>query len=87
MDKDSVIKVKDINVTDLAGEKVMIDFDTGKYYMVKGAGNAIWDMLQEETTPAVIIDRLLKEYAVSADECEASVMKFLGRMQELGFIE
>ena len=30
---------KQLNVTDLSGEKVMIDFETGKYYMVKGTGN------------------------------------------------
>lgn len=88
MDKNATIVMKKkLNVTELAGEKVMIDFETGKYFLVKGVGNDIWDMLEEETTPAIIIDKLLKEYDVSAEECEKSVMNFLGKMQELGFID
>lgn len=79
---------KRLNVTDLAGEKVMVDFEQGKYFMIKGVGNDIWDMLQEDTaiTPAQIIERLLAEYDVSAEECEHSVMEFLDKLQELGFI-
>ena len=88
MDKNKTIKlIKKIEVATLNDEKAMIDFETGKYYLIKGVGNDIWDMLQEETTPAIIIDKLLKEYDVSAEECEKSVMNFLGKMQELGFID
>lgn len=89
MNRDQVITLKKkLNVTDLAGEKVMVDFEQGKYFMIKGAGNDIWDMMQEgaELTPAQIIERLLAEYDVSPEECENSVMDFLGKMQELGFI-
>ena len=88
MERERVIKiVKKLNVTDLAGEKVMIDFDSGKYFLIKGVGNDIWDMLQNEITPAQIIENLLKEYDVSAEECEKSVMEFLTKMQELNFID
>lgn len=88
MDKNKVIKmIKQLNVTELAGEKVMIDFETGKYFLIKGTGNDIWDYLQEETTPTQIIEKLLAEYDVEADVCESAVMEFLGKMQELGFID
>lgn len=87
MDKNSTIVMKkNLKPTDLAGEKVMIDFETGKYFLIKGVGNDIWDMLQKETTPAEIIDTLLKEYDVSEEECEASVMEFLDKLQSVGFI-
>ena len=33
--------VKHLDVTDLAGEKVMIDFATGKYFLLKGSANEI----------------------------------------------
>ncbi len=88
MDKNStIIMKKQLNVTDLAGEKVMIDFETGKYFLIKGVGNDIWDMLQQETTPTNIIESLLKEYDVTEEECEASVMEFLDKLQKLGFID
>ena len=88
MDKNKVIVMKrKLNVTDLAGEKVMIDFESGKYLLVKGTGNDIWDMLQEEITPAQIIEKLLQEYDVSEEECEKSVMSFLEQMEKYGFID
>lgn len=88
MDKNTLIRMKKkLNVTDLAGEKVMIDFETGKYFLIKGTGNDIWDMLQEEITPTQIVDRLLSIYEVSREECEESVMKFLEQMKGNGFIE
>lgn len=88
MNRDSIIIMKkQINVSDLAGEKVMIDFETGKYFLIKGVGNDIWDMLQEETSPGMIIDSLLKEYDVSEDECESSVIEFLSKLESLNFID
>ena len=87
MDKDSkIILKKKLNVTDLAGEKVLVDFECGKYFLIKGVGNDIWDMIQEEITPNEIIEKLLTEYDVSREECERSVMEFLGKMEDLKFI-
>ena len=87
MDKDKKIKLlKDINVTELDGEKVMVDFESGKYFIIKGCGNDIWDMLGEEISPNEIINKLLAEYDVSREECERSVMDFLGKMESYNFI-
>lgn len=88
MDKNAVIKMKkQLDVTDLAGEKVMVDFESGKYFLIKGVGNDIWDMLKEEMTPARIIESLLAEYDVTPEECESSVMTFLEKMKDYKFIE
>lgn len=88
MDKNVSIKLKKkLNVTDLAGEKVMIDFETGKYFLIKGVGNDIWDMLQESTTPAQVIERLQQEYDVTPEECEDSVIEFLDKMKFFDFID
>ncbi len=77
---------KNLNVTDLSGEKVMIDFESGKYFMIKGSGNDIWDLIQDEITVEDIIEKLLAEYDVSREECEQSVQEFLGKLKELDFI-
>ena len=87
MEMNEVIKLKKaLNVTDLSGEKVMIDFESGKYFMIKGSGNDIWDMIQDEISVSDIIENLLKEYDVSREECTQSVMEFLGNLRELDFI-
>ena len=88
MDRQTTVKLKKkVNVTDLSGEKVMVDFESGKYFLIKGVGNDIWDYIQEEITVGEIIDKLLSEYEVSKEECEQSVFDFLGKLKELEFIE
>ena len=87
MNKDTkIVLKKKLNVTDLAGEKVMVDFDNGKYFLIKGVGNDIWEMIQNEVTPNEIIEKLLSEYDVSREECEKSVMEFLEKMEGYNFI-
>ncbi len=87
MDKDTkIVLKKKLNVTDLSGEKVMVDFESGKYFLIKGVGNDIWDMIQEEITPNEIIEKLLSEYEVSREECEKSVIEFLEKMENFKFI-
>ncbi|MBP3817736.1 MAG: lasso peptide biosynthesis PqqD family chaperone [Butyrivibrio sp.] len=87
MNRSDAIKLKKkLNVTDLSGEKVMIDFDSGKYFMIKGTGNDIWDIIQEEVTVDEIIKKLLSEYDVSEEVCEKSVMDFLEKLRENDFI-
>ena len=78
---------KQLNVTDLSGEKVMVDFEQGKYFMIKGVGNDIWDMLADDVTVTQIMDKLLLEYDVTKEQCEAEVLNFLTELEKLGIIE
>lgn len=88
MDRNSVIKVKKrLNVTDLAGEKVMVDFEQGKYFMIKGAGNDIWNLLEDGITVGQIVETLLKEYEVTEETCEREVIEFLGSLERIRMIE
>ena len=42
MTENSMVRlIKNLDVTDLDGEKVMIDFSSGKYFLLKGAANEI----------------------------------------------
>ncbi|MDO4556674.1 MAG: PqqD family peptide modification chaperone [Lachnospiraceae bacterium] len=87
IDDTTIIKMKkQLNVTDLSGEKVMIDFESGKYFMIKGAGNDIWDMIQNEISVEAIIKNLLEIYDVSEKECTDSVLQFLQKMKDFDFI-
>ena len=87
MNKDSIIKLKkQIDVTELNGDKAMVDFNTGNYYIIKGVGNIIWDMLYEDITANEIIEKLLSEYDVSREECEKSVIEFLDKLKKADFI-
>jgi len=78
--------LKKPEVSELAGEKVMIDFESGKYFMLKGVANDIWDTLEDGITIQTIANVLLKEYEVDAKTCLDSVAQFLNILEEKGFI-
>jgi hypothetical protein len=87
MDMNASVKlVKDMDVTDLSGEKVMVDFETGKYYLIKGVGNDIWDLIQQEITVGEIVSKLLVEYEVEEEECKTSVIEFLQKLRKSSLI-
>jgi len=74
------------DVTDLAGEKVMIDFESGKYFMLTGSANDIWDILDDGVELKNIVAALTEIYEVEADVCRDSVLKFLVELEIIGFI-
>lgn len=88
MTKNSEITlIKKLDVTDLAGEKVMIDFESGKYFLLKGTANDIWEYIKQPVTVGEIHSRLLSEYEVDADICLEGIVSFLNQIKEYGFIK
>jgi hypothetical protein len=88
MTKNSKITLtKRLDVTDLAGEKVMIDFESGKYFLLKGSANDIWEYLQHPITIGEILNRLQSEYEVDVNDCLESIIAFLSQIKEYGFIQ
>jgi hypothetical protein len=82
--------VKKLDVTDLSGEKVMIDFSTGKYFLLKGSANEIWDILTKNTSNPISVNEirnsLMEIYDVDADTCLSSVISFLTQIEKNNFI-
>ena len=88
MDRTTTIKlIKNVEVATLNNEKAMIDFETGKYYLLKGPANDIWDMIQSDITVGEVVDKLLEVYDVKTGECEGSVIEFLNQLVKGGFIQ
>ena len=87
MDKTTIVRSKKkLDITILNGEKVILDFTTGNYYVIKGVGSIILDMLEDKISVNDIIEKLLIEYDVSREECEQSVIEFLQKLKEADFI-
>ena len=82
--KVSILKKPD--VTDLAGEKVMIDFESGKYFMLTGSANEIWDLLDNGADSESIVAALTEIYDVEPEVCREGVLKFLNELESIGFI-
>lgn len=78
--------LKKPEVTDLAGEKVMIDFESGKYFLLSGSANDIWDVLEEDISIGAIVDRMMDVYDVERELCLQSTIRFLEKLAEISFI-
>lgn len=82
-----IVKLKkELDVTTLGNEKVMIDFSTGKYFLLKGTGNDIWEYLKSTPSIGEIVENLLENYEVSEEECFQAVIAFLEEMKKYDFI-
>ena len=78
--------LKKMDVTDLVGEKVIINYEDGIYYMLTGSANEIWDMLDNGVETERIVASLTEIYEVEADECREGLVKFLNDLMQIGII-
>lgn len=67
----------EIEVSDLDGEKVMMDLDKGTYFMLNEVGSAIWELIGQKISVAQVVESLRTEYDVEASECEEAVTEYL----------
>lgn len=87
MTENSKVKlIKNLDVTDLDGEKVMIDFSSGKYFLLKGAANEIWEYIQNPIIVSDILQNLMSVYDVTEDTCRESTFSFLTQLKNYAFI-
>ena len=68
---------QEIDASDLDGEKVMMDMESGNYFMLNPVGSRIWDLIDKPVTVAEIINSLREEYEVEESECQQAVKEFL----------
>ena len=67
---------------DMNGSAVMMDIMSGKYYNLGEVGGRIWELLEEPLTVAELVRKLTAEYDVSAEQCRADILPFLGKLVE-----
>lgn len=87
---DSIVSQKeDVDVTELNGEKVMMDLDKGKYFMLNETGSVIWDSINEPKSISEIIESIINEYDIDRETCESKVLEYLEKLnhEELIFIK
>lgn len=78
---------KEIDATELDGEKVMMNLELGKYFALNSVGSRIWDIIENEIQVKDIVETLLKEYKVDKKKCEESVINYLVLLENEKLIE
>ncbi|PEA53600.1 PqqD family protein [Bacillus pseudomycoides] len=72
-----IVQSKGNIVSDMDGEKVMLNVQEGKYYNLGEMGGEIWDCIEEPITVSQLVTILLSNYDVEQTDCEKQVLFFL----------
>ena len=74
----------------VAGQTVVLpcgeDMDLDLMINLNDTGAFLWQLLQEETTEAALVDALLAEYDVDAETAKSAVAGFVAKLNDNGFI-
>lgn len=64
-------------VSNMNGEKVMLNVNRGKYFNLGKTGGEIWELLKEPTTVKQLVAILTTEYEIDEEECAEQITSFL----------
>jgi hypothetical protein len=73
--------------TDLDRETVILNLDSGFYFILNEVGSSIWKLIQQPKTVNEIENAILEEYEVEGDQCEIALLALLKQLKAEGLIE
>ncbi|MEM6478545.1 MAG: PqqD family protein [Pseudomonadota bacterium] len=74
--------------TELDGDTVMMDVESGAYFALNGTAGVIWQALEDGATLEKLVSELNARFEVAGgDDIAADVERFLRDMLENGLIE
>lgn len=76
-----IIRKEGIDTTDLDGDKVMMDIDNGKYYVLNEVANDIWESIVQPKSVKDIVNLLTCKYDVDEKNCLDCTREFLGKLK------
>jgi hypothetical protein len=68
--------------TELDGETVILDMESGVYLGLDEIGTQIWGALEKRISVAELVERLRSDYDVSASQCLTDIVPFLNDLAE-----
>lgn len=71
---------------ELAGDTVILDMGSDRYFALDAIGTQIWNWLQTPCTLASLCERLMEEYEVTPDQCRADVAVLLDQLAQHGLV-
>jgi hypothetical protein len=71
---------------EVAGETVILDTVSERYFAVDAIGTRIWKALQSPCTLGSLCDRLIDEYDVPAEQCRADISALLDQLSQHGLV-
>jgi hypothetical protein len=78
---------KDLLFNEVDGEIIILSIDNGKYIGLNKIGSRIWALLENSTTIETLINKLIKEYHVSAENCFNDIKSFINQLLNYKLID
>jgi hypothetical protein len=79
---DAILSQRDnLPQADLNPDLILIDPQSGNYFVLTGTARAAWDLLMTPMTMAGLCDALVRRYRVDAYTCQQDLQRFLGDLE------
>lgn len=75
-----IVQKKKIYLTDLDQDKVMMDLDSGNYFVLNDIAGQIWEAIKVRRTVDNIIQDLIMNYDVEENLCRRQVIEYLNQL-------
>jgi len=82
-----VVATKGQMSSELAGQEVILNLQSGVYYGLDAVGAFIWKQLQSPRAVAEIRDAMIAQYNVDATRAERDLLALLEQLRQTGLIE
>ena len=82
-----VVAAKGQSSSELEGETVILNLQSGVYYGLKAVGATIWNFIQEPKTVNEVRDAILAKYEVESEQCESDLLALFQELKSEGLIE
>jgi len=84
----SVVQQTESSVScEIEDQIVLLNVDAGKYHGFNDVASKIWQIIEAPASVNQICERLMDEFAISKEQCEAEVLDFLKQLNDTGLIK
>jgi hypothetical protein len=84
---DNLVRAPDLIATDMDGETVMMDVESGIYFGLSGVGGRIWELLEDPRSAEDLTRAIMAEFDVDPETCRTDVQSFLDSLLENGLVK
>ena len=86
-ERSTVVAVESQVSSDLGGEVAILDLGSGMYYGLDEVGARVWELIRNPRAVEEIVDVILDEYDVGAEEGRGDVLALLQELADKGLVE
>lgn len=73
--------------SDLSGDVIILHLKNGVYYELNETCSSIWELIQKPCSFETVLDKIVAEYDVNAQQCETDLFSLVQKMIGQGLVE